>query len=426
MLIVAIHKLWRHFKTDSLFQNSMYLMMSTGTMAAFGFVFWLICSHLFSPSEIGIATTLISAMTLISYISLLGFNNTFVRFLPSSTERNNEINTGLTLSLSTAVIIAILYVLATPFIAPKLEILHQNIFYTLGFVAMVTLASINLLTDSIFIAYRAAKFNFFIDGLLMSSTKLFLPYFFVGLGAYGVFMASGAAAAIAMFASVFFLSLKFEYTPRPSIHWSSLKKVFHYSFANYIANLFNIAPILIIPLIVLNHLGAASAGYYYLAFAIVNLLYAVIYAVSQSLFAEGSYNEKEIGVHLKKSITVISSILVPGILILYFSAPIVLRVYGNGYSVAATDILQIFGLAAPAVAFYTITSQLLRVAKKVYSIIIVNIVYFSCVSIFTLLWVDRGLSWIGYSWLLGNVIAGGVGFLLLPKMRNGAYASVEK
>lgn len=408
-----ITDLLKKLASDSLFRNSFYLMLSTSTMAVFGFAFWLICSHLFTPSQIGIATTLISAMTLISYASLLGFNNTFIRFLPTSENKNGEINTGLTLSIVTGIILASGYVFLVPYLTPKLGILHQNIFYTLGFILMVSLATINLLTDSIFVAYRVAKYNFFIDGLLMSGTKLLLPVAFVGFGAYGIFMASGVAASLAMVASIFFLTVKFGYTFRPGIHLSSLKKVFSYSFGNYVANLFNIAPILLLPLIILNHLGAASAGYYYLAFTIVSLLYAVIYAVSQSLFAEGSYDDRKTKELLTKSVAVISSILLPGVFILYFAAPTFLNMYGNGYAEAATRTLQVFGLAAPAVAFYTLNNFILRVKKKIYETVVINVIYFLSVSGLAYLWVDRGLVWIGLAWLIGNLISGLVGILFL-------------
>jgi O-antigen/teichoic acid export membrane protein len=98
MVAALVRRLRDSSRTHSLFQNSIYLMLSTGTIAGFAFLFWVICARLFTRSEIGTATTLISAITVISYASLLGFKDTFVRFLPTSTERNNELNTGLVLA----------------------------------------------------------------------------------------------------------------------------------------------------------------------------------------------------------------------------------------------------------------------------------------------------------------------------------------
>src|ERR1019366_5408175 len=105
MILGSIRRLWQHFLNDNLFRNSIYLMLNTAIQAAFGFFFWLIATHIFTPADIGVGTTLISAMMLISFVSLLGFNSTFVRILPNSNNRNNEINTGSILVISAAAII---------------------------------------------------------------------------------------------------------------------------------------------------------------------------------------------------------------------------------------------------------------------------------------------------------------------------------
>ena len=209
----SLRRLWRHFLTDNLFRNSIYLILNTGVQAALGFFFWLIATHIFTPDQIGIGTALISAMTLISFVSLLGFNNTFVRILPNSKNRNNEVNTGSILVISTAAIISIAYTWLVPYAAPKLDIIHANIWYTVGFALLVALASINSLTDSIFIAYRSAEYAFITDAIFASGSKLFLPLLFVGLGAYGVFISAGLASSIGMVASVLFLIFKFGYRP---------------------------------------------------------------------------------------------------------------------------------------------------------------------------------------------------------------------
>ncbi|HEV2402799.1 MAG TPA: oligosaccharide flippase family protein [Candidatus Saccharimonadales bacterium] len=400
-------------RQDTLFRNSIYLMVSTGIMALLGFVFWLINARLFTPSQIGVATTLISAMNLISYIALLGFNSTFIRFLPTSKDRSNEINTGLLLSIIMAALVSTGYILLIPYIAPKLGIVHHNPWYAIGFVIMAALAAINLLTDSIFIAYRAAKYNLLIDGIIMSSIKLALPFLLVGLGAYGVFAASGSAASVAMALSILFLTLRFNYRPEFKIRTSTLRKVLHYSFSNYVGNLLNIAPTLVLPLVVINHLGAAAAGYYYLAFMVANLLYTVVYAVSQSLFAEGSYANQTLRELVKRSSAVVAGIMVPGTIILYFGAHLILGTYGKNYGSKASSLLTVLALAAPAVAIYTIVTVLLRINKQVYSLIVVNIIYLLTISGFATLWVDRGLKWIGYAWAMGQITAGLAGLLVL-------------
>ncbi|HSE61325.1 MAG TPA: oligosaccharide flippase family protein [Candidatus Saccharimonadales bacterium] len=405
-------------RQDSLVQNSFYLMVSTAVMAALGFLFWLIAARLFSQDDIGIATTLISAMTLISYIGLLGFNSTLIRILPKSQKRSQEINTALLLSTSAATVVATIYVLVIPLLAPGLSLVRDNVLYALGFILLVALACINLLTSSIFIAFRAAKYNLLIDGTIMSLTKLALPFALVGLGAFGLFGAAGLGAAAALIASMYFLTKKFNYKPRIQIDTAMVRDVWKYSFSNYAANLLNIAPTLILPLVVLNHLGAAAAGYYYLGSMVANLLYTVVYAVAQSLFAEGSYADKTLRELIKRSSLVIAAIMIPAVTVMYVGANFMLTIYGPSYAANATELLQVLALAGPFVAVYTIVNVLLRITKLTKQIIIIDVIYMIVIAGLAELWAKNGLVWVGYAWIIGNGVSGLAGLWFLWRHRH--------
>jgi len=411
MIFNSARRLWQHFLDDHLFRNSIYLMATTGFMGLFGYVFWIICTHIFQPDQIGVGTTLISAMSLISSVSLLGFNNTFIRILPNSQNRDNEINTGSILVILTSATMALLYIAAVPVITPKLSIIHENPWFALGFVIIVALASLNTLTDSVFIAYRAAHFNLITDGFITSITKLILPVIFVTLGAYGVFASAGLAAGVGIITAILILVFKYGYKPRFHIDSQTLKKVFRYSFTNYLANLLSIAPTLILPIIVIDHLGAAAAGYYYLTFMIINLLYTVAASVSQSLFAEGSYDTNGLRGLLKNAVKMLLIIMVPAGIVLAIGGPYVLELFGKSYGAGGAGVLIVFALAAPAVAAYNIACVVLRIRHQTYSLVFVNILYAVLINVLAILWVDRGLVWIAIAWLIGNLIAAALAFV---------------
>jgi O-antigen/teichoic acid export membrane protein len=65
---------------------------------------------------------------------------------------------------------------------------------------------------------------------------------------------------------------------------------------------------------------------------IANLLYIILMATSQSLFAEGSYSGKELKVQLKKVIKIISLILIPTILVTFLFGNYILLTFGKEYS----------------------------------------------------------------------------------------------
>jgi O-antigen/teichoic acid export membrane protein len=83
----TISKFYNYLANDSLYRNSIYLMLSTGVMAVFGFFFWIINARLYSAEQVGIGTTLISIITLISSFSLLGLKNSLIKYLPTSDKK---------------------------------------------------------------------------------------------------------------------------------------------------------------------------------------------------------------------------------------------------------------------------------------------------------------------------------------------------
>src|SRR6266567_3371482 len=95
-------------KPDRLVRNSLYLVLSSGLQAAFGFGFWVITARLFSTTDLGISSSLISAATVISFISILGLNSTFVRYLPTASDSNALITIGLILVAVCGAVVSII------------------------------------------------------------------------------------------------------------------------------------------------------------------------------------------------------------------------------------------------------------------------------------------------------------------------------
>ncbi len=380
-------------------------MFSTGMMATFGFVFWLVAARFYKPEQVGIASTLVSSMNFITYFCLLGFNSTFIRFLPHSKKRSEQIDTGLILVLIATVIVASAYVALAPFFAPKLDLLHTHILFGAAYVVLCVGTTINLLTDSIYIAYRAAVYNFFINGLGGAGIQLLLPVALVSLGAFGIYAAQGIGATCAMAVSLFFLIRRFGYRPGFKIHRATLLEVRRYSFGNYVASLLNTAPTIVLPIIVLDVLGAAAAGYYYLAFMVANVLYSVSYSVAQSLFAEGSTDEESIGKLVRKSAVFIGALTVPAAIGVVLLGPIVLDLLGKTYGAHTRDVLYVLAAAAPIMGGVGICSIIMRITKQTRALIVTNALYLVVTCGFGLLWIHRGLVWAGVAWLVGQTAA---------------------
>ncbi len=394
---------------DSLYKNSIYLMIGTLVMSILGFVFWMIGARLFTTEQVGLATTIISIMGLITSFSLLGLNAGLIRYLPTSKDKDKKINTAFTLVAIVTIIISTIFLLSIKTFSPKLMFIHDNIILAFIFMIFMIFASFSSLIDSIFIAHRNTKF-ILLKNTIFSSLKIILLFAFVWLGAYGIFTSWMISLIVAFLVLFLVLIFKFNYKPNFAIHDSIIKKIGGYSFGNYIAGFIGGLPTMILPLLILNRLGASQSAYYYMAMMIAGLLFVIPGGVSQSLFAEGSHNEKELKHQIKKAIKIISLLLIPAIIVVIFFGQYILLLFGKEYASEGFRFLQLLAISGIFVGINAVFGTLLNIKKRINTIVIMSIVSAILILGGSYLLINRGVGLMGIGWayLIGQGIISGV------------------
>ena len=412
----TISKYYNYLASDSLYGNSIYLMLSTAIMAFFGFFFWIINARLFTPEQVGIATTLISVMTLISSFSLLGLGNGLIRYLPTSERKNKKINTAFTLVGLTSIIITIIYLLFIKIISPSLLFVRENVFFSLLLIIFITFTSLANLSENIFIAYRSSLYVL-LKNTIFSIIKIVLPIFLISLGAYGIFASVGIAMAISFLLSVGFLVRKFNYLIKLIVDTDVVKRIFKFSLGNYAAGFIGGLPAMVLPILITNSIGAKFSAYFYMDMMIINFLYIIPMATSQSLFAEGSYGEMELKTHLKKAIKIISLILIPAIILTLSLGKYVLLAFGRSYSNEGVILLQLLTVSVIFNSINYIIGAIFRIKNMVKELIILGFVN-SCLVLFLyMVLIKYGLFGVGIAWMLGQVITSVVSIIMLVKSK---------
>ncbi|HVA97103.1 MAG TPA: oligosaccharide flippase family protein [Candidatus Acidoferrales bacterium] len=409
-------KIYHHFMSDSLYRNSIYLILSTSIQAFFGFFFWIIAARLYAPEQVGIATTLISVMTLISGFSTLGLNVGLVRFLPKSKEKNEKINSSFFITTLASVVISIIFLVGLKTFSPKLLFLQSNILYMITFTLFVISYSVNALVESIFVAYRSAKYTL-LKNTVLSIVKVVLPAFLLVFSAYGIYASVGIANILAFILSIGLLIYNFKYTPKLSLNIPVVKKIGSYSFANYLASFLGSLPQMLLPLIIVNKLGAKEAAYFYIALMIASFVYIIPSATTQSLFAEGSNNEKEMRKHINKAIKIITMVLIPVIIFIILFGNYILLVFGKKYSSEAFMLLRIFAFSSVFISTNYILSTLLRVKNKMKEIIINSLLYSLFIISAVFLINLKNLYDLGLIWLAAQVFTSAIYYFQLKRIK---------
>jgi O-antigen/teichoic acid export membrane protein len=120
----------------------------------------------------------------------------------------------------------------------------------------------------------------------------------------------------------------------------------------------------------------------------------------------------------KRSVKMLVVIMVPAALILGIFGPFVLRIFGRSYSEGGSSVIIVLAIAAPAVAAYALGGTLLRIMRKVKSLIFINCIYTATIIGLTLFWIQRGLVWVAIAWTIGNAAAAILAFLFLYYRRS--------
>jgi len=135
---------------------------------------------------------------------------------------------------------------------------------------------------------------------------------------------------------------------------------------------------------------------------IANFLYIIPSAVAQSLFAEGSYSETELKVHLKKAVKIISLILVPAIIATVFFGKYILLVFGKQYSSEGIVFLQLLAISGIFLSINYLGNTVFYIKHKIKSVFLINLAgAFVIISLSTLL-MSHDLFGIGIAWLIGQ------------------------
>ncbi|PWJ55735.1 Glycosyltransferase involved in cell wall bisynthesis [Quadrisphaera granulorum] len=390
--------------SSALVVNSLAQVLATAAMAASGALFWFLCARLYPAHDVGLATALISASSVVSLASLAGFHTTFLRYLPGSAHRSRYLDTGFLVSAVTGVVLSIGLVLVLPEVAPELSRLRTDWTAAAAFVLVTVATSVNTLTDAAFMALRAAKYNLLFDGVLQSAGRLLGVALLASGGYLGIFSASGAGTLLATAASVVVLVRRFAYRPRGRIDISVLTHVRAYAAGNHLAFVVNLVPTLAIPVLALHQLGATQAAHLSMAFTVSNVFFGAAYAITAATFAEASYAEQPLAQVLRRSARVLAVVVVPATLIMVVFAGPLLSVFGPGYADGASTALVVFGLSTPLVAAYDLATVVLRSRQRSLPHVVVQSVY--CVTVVGCIVAWRGAGPVGTAaaWATGTAV----------------------
>lgn len=395
-----MQKKLRSLYTDPLYRNSIALMLNSAVSAFFGLLFWIVAARTMPVKEIGLATAAISTALLIVGLSRLGLDAGLVRYLPESKNKNGLFSTIVLVTLVLALVITSVFMLWINIFSPALSFLQEGWFLPIFF-AYIVVTSINYDQNIAFISIRRADLSL-IQSLLLGA-RIPILLLMTSIGVFGIF-SSLVIVYLMTFIFGFFVLKRYGLFLSKGFDIDSIRNKMKFSLGNYTAGIFAMAPTTIIPIMILNTIGAEGNAYFYVAYSVAGLLSMIPNAVSMSLFVEGSHS-LPLKESVAKSFKLITLFMVPTLMFMYFFGDRLLQLFSREYYEQSFEILQLLVVSSIFSAVTSIYLSIKKIQRDVKMINYMNIVLsvmligFGYVSL-----LKYGLLGLGYAWLGVNVV----------------------
>ena len=392
----------RQIIATPLYRNALYLVLNSAIDAFFGFFFWMAAARFYSESEVGTSSAVISAVSLLALLSMVGLNFSVIRFLSQAQRPRQLINSSFTLTGLLSLVAAGVFLAGLGWWSPALTFIRQNALFTLSFLAFAVLWVAATLTDSVFIAKRRAGFVLIfntITGLLKVALVIALALVSY---TFGIIASWTVGLVVAVAVSLFLLLPRVEpgYRPVPNLKAGQVKGFTRYSLHSYVAALLSRGPTMVLPILVLNVLGTETNAYFFIAWRIADLLFTIPWAISQSLFAEGSFSPRTLKENVTKSIKFTLILAVTATVLFTVCAKWLLLAFGQSYSDNALHLLWLLSLASVPLGISHVYISVLRVQDRLREMVIIRGVVAIAVPVLSLLVMRaNGIMGIGYVWL---------------------------
>jgi len=337
---LARGRLWlRGHLSDQLYRTGYLLIVGTGITSVLGMVFWALAARSYDAHDVGTNAAVISAMTLVSGACSLGLSAVLVRYLPvagTATRRLIFFSYGLTTALS--LLFGAAAALTSDLWSSDLSFLGGGA-WLLGFTLATAATTVFTLQDSVLTGLHAARW-IPLENSLYSAAKLVL----LGIGAAllptsGLFVAwtLPLLPALVIVSYLIFRRLIPHHRTEGSLE---RRKVFAMAAGNYGGNLFALAGTLYLPILVANLANPTQAAYFYVPWLFSLSLQLIALNMMTSLTVEAAIDLPRMRQLSRRAIGQSFRLGLPLIALGILAAPLILKVFGSGYSEDGTALMR--------------------------------------------------------------------------------------
>ena len=348
----------------SLTVNAMSLMTATIATNAFGLVFWAVAAHLRTPQIVGRAAAAVAALTLLSTIAQLNLTNVFVRLLPTAGAHGRRlVGFGYAAVLAMSLAAGAVYV----FSGVGAGVVAHDWTTRLLFAMAVPVLAFFALQDSVLTALRLTPW-IPVENISFAASKLaLLPVLALMGGGIVISWVIPAAVAVVV-VSVLLFTRALPALARQEGSLPGRRRLLSFVAGEYAGNIFAMATVQLMPLIVVWRLGAASAAYFTLPWLISMGVTMLLWNVASSFVVEVASGQGHAQALLRRSLMLWGGLSLAAMLACVLGAGPLLSLAGAGYAGHGAELLRLIGVSIPFSAITAVWCTLVWLEQRVWAL----------------------------------------------------------
>jgi O-antigen/teichoic acid export membrane protein len=394
-----------------MYRDGYALVLAAGATSLFGFAFWAVAARSFPAHVVGIGSAAISSMMLLAGFSQVGLTNVLVRFLPGAGRHTGRLLRGTyVLGTVLAAVLAIGFLLGQHVWAPSLDLVTSNPGWIAAFVGGAVIFAVFSLQDSAMVGLGESIWVP-VENAAYSALKLLLVVLLASRDTPGaLFIAWTVPAALALAPVNAYIYAKARRVARRSEarlgERIDRRSISRFVVGNGVGAMFYLIATSLLPLLVLERLGADQAAYLAPAWAIATALQLATAAFVASLTVEGARNPGYLQDHVRRSFRQVLVLIGPIAFVTTLAAPQILGVFGEAYAHGAAGLLRWIGIAMVPHVCFSVGLGVCRVLEQSSRVAIgYALMCVPTLALSILLMPSMGLTGIGVAWFVGQACA---------------------
>lgn len=404
-----INTVLEHLRTP-LIRNGYALIISTGITSLLGLLYWFIAARVYSTENVGLNSTVISALLFLSGIAQLNLQETMIRFIPQAGRQTFRLvasTYGVVIVMS--VIVGLIFCLGISIWSPALTFLAETPDAIAFFIFALVAQCLFIIQDSVLMGLRQAIWIPFENAISSIIKILLLIALATLLPLNGIFISNTLSVAI-MVLPVSYLIFR-HLIPAHSqkaptqAQGIALHQLMKYVAGNYVVAILANMSTALMPLLITQIVGATANGHFYIAWVLASSLQVAVANMSTSLTVEGASDQGKLEELRQRAMTGIARIVIPLAAILVLGAPIILQIMGEDYRENSTVLMQLLALAALPNIYNMVFVGLARVHNRIYSVVgvyLANAVMVLGLSVVLL--PLMGITGVGLAWVISQTL----------------------